>query len=260
MSIVPAPYVDPPEPRGPRYGLLTAANGPLPLPPHGEGGGIKYEPVSCGRARRWDADCEPLGSVLAKTFDSADPTIEGEPVTVYATYTCGSAGKTPKTVRDKVLRRLANGEQTEVEEHLGQVLTAAATPVAAPVPTDAASVVGALEQWLYGAGTGQQRYGNVGFLHLPPRFAGQLTTDMVISKVGNVWVTPMGTVVVFGGGYPDDGKVFITGNVTVWRGDVFVPDMVQTFDRESNQWMALAEREYAVGYDCHAAVATFTPA
>jgi hypothetical protein len=261
VAIVPNQFVAPPEPRGLRYGLITAANGPLSLPtPHGLGGGVRYEPVSCGHAHRWDVDCDTsFGSALAKTFDPADETQDAEPFLIYSSYTCGSVGRTPAEVEAKVRRRLSNGEQTAVEAAMADELAAAATVLTAPDPGQIESVIGALQQWLYGSAAGQQQYGNVGYLHLPVRLESYMAADMLLEKLGSVYVTRMGTVVVFGGGYPDDGRVWISGNVTLWRADdVHVPDIRQTLDRESNQWMGLAEREYAVAFDCHAAVATFT--
>jgi hypothetical protein len=258
VAIVPAPVVPAPEPRGLRYGLLTAANGPIDLPnPHGLGGGVKYEPVSCGFARVVPSDCAPID----KTFDPADEVVEQESFLVYATLECGSVGHTAAEIEAKVRRRLANGEQTAAEEGFADVLTAGVdAALVAPDPTDIESVVGALEQWLYGSNPGQQKYGNVGFLHSPVRFAPYLGCRGLLIKDGLVWRTHMGTVMVFGGGYPDDGTIYISGQVTVWRAaDVHVPSIEQTFNRTSNQWTALAEREYAVAYDCVAARVNFAP-
>lgn len=258
MAIVPAVLVPAPEPRGLRYGLLTAANGPLNLPEgHGRGGDVQYEPVSCGFARRWDATCEPGGE---KTFDPNDPVISAELFVVYATLQCGSVGHTNAEMEARVRRRLANGEQTAAEAGLAEALASVATPLFAPDPTDDDSVIGALEQWLYGSNPGQQQYGNVGYIHSPARYAGYLGSGGFLVRDGNVWRTHMGTVVVFGGGYPDDGTMWITGQVTVWRSeDVHVPSPEQTFNRTTNQHTLLAEREYAVGFDCHAARINFAP-
>ncbi len=61
----------------------------------------------------------------------------------------------------------------------------------------------------------------------------------------------MGTVWAFGGGYPDDGTIYISGQPTVWRSsDVFVAPASGAFDRLTNQYNMIAEREYAVAYDC----------
>lgn len=257
MAIGPAPVVPAPEPRGLRYGLLTAANGPVDLPvPHGLGGGVRYEPVSCGIARTYPVIC--TGPLPAKTFDAASPLVDASPFMAYASLQCGAAGHTAAELEAKVRRRLANGEQTIAEQGMATALTAAATPLTASDPTSIASVVGKLEQWLYGIATAN--YGNVGYLHVPIRFASWATATGLAVKDGPVWRTHLGTIWVWGGGYPDDGRIYISGQATVWRApDVNVPDPEQSFDRVQNQYYLLAEREYAVAFDCVAARASFVP-
>lgn len=248
MALVPAPLVPSPEPRATRYGLLTAANGPLDLPLHGAGGGVRYEPVSCGVAHVYPVECDDTPP--EKTFDDGDDWVTAEPFLVYASLSCGSAGHTPAELEDKVRRRLAAGEQTQVEAALADVI-AADPALAALTSADDTSIVAAvaeLEQWLY------ERYGYVGFLHAPVRAAAHAMDHGLLIKDGPVWRTAMGSVWVFGGGYPDDGLAYITGQVTVWRSaDVQVPPAAQVLNRTTNQYALLAEREYAVAYDCVAA-------
>lgn len=257
MALVPTSLVEAPAPRGLRYGLLTAAVGPLDLPaPHGLGGGVQYEPVTCGFARHYPIEC-PVGvTPESKMFDPADPLTVADPFVVYATYQCTSVGHTAAELEAKVRQRLANGEQTIAESALADILAAGATPLVAPDPTSIESVVGELEEWLYGIATAN--YGAVGYLHAPARFAAALAFAGLLVKDGPVYRTQMGTVWSIGGGYPDDGTIYISGQTTVWRSvDILVPPVRETFDRATNQYLAIAEREYAVAYDCVAASATF---
>lgn len=260
MAIVPAPIVTAPEPRGLRYGLLTAANGPIDLPsPHGRGGGVRYDPVSCGFARLYPVECPADVVPVEKMFDDADSIITAEPFVAYATYVCGAAGYSAAELEAKVARRLANGEQTIAESAMATVLAAGAVGLAAPDPTSIESVVGELEQWLYGINGAA--YGNVGYLHAPVRFEPYASFFGLIQKDGALLRTHMGTIWVFGGGYPDDDTIYISGQVTVWRSpDVVIPPALQGFDRQLNQYNLLAERDYAVAYDCVAASAEFVPA
>lgn len=259
MANLPPMEVNAPEPRGVRYGLLTAASGPLDLPPHALSAGLTYEPVSCGQARLYPVDCVTGQTPTVKVFDPATGQVEAMPFVAYASLTCGSVGETAADMRTKVLRRLANGEQTVAEQGLATELGVAAVPLFAPDPDDIRSVLGALEQWLYGIDGAA--YGNVGYLHMAPRYAGFAGSHGLLLRDGVLWRTHMGTVVVFGGGYADDGSIYISGHTTVWRApDINVPDPEQTFDRSLNQYMLLAEREYAVAFDCVAAVAQFVPA
>lgn len=261
MVMIPAQTVSAPEPLGRRYGLLIAAAGPLDLPSVGGfGGGVTYDPVSCGGGHRIDSDClapDPEDRVV-KTFDPADPWVTAVPFVQYASLTCGSVGYPGDSAEAKVLRRLGNGEQSQVEQQLGTILTADADTVAAADATDLTAVIGALEQWLYGGGAGEQGYGNIGFLHMSLRLAAYSDdVGMRRDDVGR-YRTKLGTVVVFGD-YPDDGSIFITGHVTTWRAtDVSVSPRDQVLNRTTNQLYMLAEREWAVAYDCVAGVSTYT--
>lgn len=257
MAITPAVMVSSPEPRGLRYGLFTAATGPLELPaPEGLGGGVTYDPVSCGGAHLYPIECDDTPP--AKVFDDANALVTADPFIVYSTYVCSAVGYSAAELEAKVRRRLANGEQSGAEAGLAAVLAAGATANLTPDPTSIQSVVGDLEQWLYGSATAN--YGNVGYLHAPTRWAQYAAAQGLIIKDGLLYRTHLGTIWVFGGGYPDDGRIYITGQVTVWRAaDVVVAPPAQVFNRATNVYRLLAEREYAVAHDCVAAVSVFEP-
>lgn len=250
MAFTSPVVIDAPEPRGLRYGLITAANGPLELPQHAESGGLTFNPVSCGRAHTYSVDCDHD----EKSFDEQPDAVVGSPFLAYGSLMCGTAGTTPGEMAASASRNLINGEQTQAEAALAALLAAGATPLAAADPS-LVGVVGELEQWLYGT-TGAQ-YGNVGYLHAPARFAAYAMESSLIVQDGAKLTTRMGSVWVFGGGYPDDDTVYISGQVTVWRStDVFVPDTSRAIDLAANQRYALAERPYVVTYECAAASAT----
>lgn len=252
MAITPRMIVAPPEPRGLRYGLFIAANGPVDLEPHGAAGGITYDPVSCGQAHYYDTVCNGGES---KTFDANDTAIRANPFTIYASLACGSVGKTPAELQAKVLRRLANGEQTIAEYGMGMVLGAGATPLT-PADGTITGIVSDLEQWLYGIGG--INYGNVGYLHAPPRLISYAAAADLVVRDGPLLKTPTGTIWVFGGGYPDTGTIYISGQVTVWRNpNILVTPPDQVLNLTTNEYRMLAEREYAVAYDCVAASAVF---
>jgi len=254
VAITPPVVVSAPEPRRLRSGLL-AASGIVDLPPHGRAGGIIYEPVSCGYARSYDTLCTATERVAEKTFDAADSIIEREPFIVYATVKCGPVGGS--TLKAKVLRRLANGEQSVVEQAMGGILAAGAMPLVAPGAT-ITDVVGELEQWLYGNAPAYAQYGNVGYLHASPRILSYAREADLVIQDGPILRTHMGTIWVFGGGYTDDGTIYVSGNVTVWRDpEIFVPPQAQVLDKTTNQVYMLAERGYVVSYDCVAASAVF---
>lgn len=253
MSFTPPVLVDAPVGKGLRYGLFTAANGPYDLPSHGRAGGIVYEPVTCGFARTHLTLCHTDKRLAEKTFDSNDPTTVRDSFVVYSSLVCGTAGKTAVDIEGKVLQRLYNGEQTVAEAGLATILAAGATPILAPGVT-LVDVIGELEQWLYGV-TPDSQYGQVGYLHASPRIAAHAMDRDLLVPDGKLLRTRMGTIWIFGG-YPDDGTIYISGNVSVWRSpDVFVSPM--QLNKTTNQVYALAEREYVVTYDCLAASAVY---
>lgn len=254
MALMPGPVVAAPQPRGLRYGLITAANGPLELPPHGAGGGVRYDPLSCGVAYTFPVECDDTPP--SKTFDDGDTLVTASPLAVYAGYVCGAAGYDQAYIEAKVRRRLENGEQGAVEAALADLLAAASpTPLVAPDPTSIASVFGDAEQWLYG----QVGYGQVGYIHAPLRYAAAAGSVGVLVRDGVLWRTHLGTIVVFGD-YPDTGVLYVTGQVTLWRStEVDVPALGQILDRSTNQQYALAERAYAVAWDCHTGAITYDP-
>lgn len=257
MPMMPAPIVEAAQPRGLRYGLLTAAAGPLELPTHALASGVRFKPIECGSTHTYPISC-PTDDPDEKVFDPDTAYIEADSTAVYATLDCSRVGSTAAQMEDQVRQRLANGEQLAAETLMAAALAAAAVVLTAPDETSSSSVVGELEDWLYGSAGAA--YGYVGFLHVPVRYAADFSRHGLLIAKGPLWTTPMGTVVVFGGGYPDDGRVYISGNVTVWRAaEVNVPPAEETWDRATNTFHLLAEREYAVAFNCHAASAVLDP-
>lgn len=244
---------------------------------------MRYDPTTCGQAHPYPIECsdEQVGSEQ-KTADENDETVSALPFAVTASIECGSVGYSETEFEDKVRRRLENGEQGAAELALWtgndsvsgvdlgiNALADTSTDVAPGDDSELAFVVGALEEWLYST----QGYGNTGFIHAPAWLAALAGRDDLIveGRDGNVKRTPYGSIWVFGGGYPGTGAadeappvggsyLYISGQVTVWRApEMFIYPPDQTMDRETNQRFLLAEREYAVGFDCHAARALFDP-
>lgn len=257
-ALLPPQVIEAPQPRALRYGLLAAANGPLDPPaPHGLAGGVTYKPDGCGVAHLYNTTTCPPDNP-AKTYDPEIGNLTRPSFIAYASLICGAAGRTPTQLEDRVRGRLADGEQTVAEQGFATILAAGATPLVAPVPTSFLSVIGELEQWLYGATPAGAGYGYQGYLHVPYRYAAEAAFNQLVVKDGPLLRTPDGTIWVFGGGYPDDGTCYITGQVTVWRSaDIFISPAASVLNRTTNQYRLLAEREYAASYDCVAASATF---
>ena len=284
-GIIPGPLIQGPEPIGRRYGLFTAASGPIDLPEHGRGGGVRYVEQTCAEAHPYPIDCS-AGEVEdpTKVGDPDNPTFEADPFVVYASIECGSVGYTPTEFMDKVSRRLAMGAQEAVERALwdgmgdtgsGLVslditnLVDSATLITPAIDSTLPEVLSALEDWIYRV----QKYPNVAFIHAPWSMAAIAARDyLIVERSGSsLKYTPGGSIWVFGGGYTGTGPgdvappaggayLYVTGQTTVWAAaEPFVWPAPQILNRETNQYFLLAEQEYAVGFDCAAGAALYNP-
>ncbi len=305
MTFIPAAPVSAPVPQAERPRLLTVANGPIESytevridPVTGERtevqvpvrvyGGVTYEPMFCGDTHDYDVVCGPDDSPgespgdLNKVFDALGDPVVGEPFVLYSSLQCGSTGHRDMAswIRERLMARFASGESGGVERNVSRLLAASGAPLLTPPdPTDLVSVVGTLEQWLYGVQDVMSDIGPIeginyayrGYLHATPRVAAVAADKHMIEWLGPALpVTPAHTSVwSFGGGYSGalpgeaaatDGvdAIYITGQVTIWRDpEITVPTLRQVFDRGTNQWYGLAERGYAVSFDCGIAAAPF---
>lgn len=284
MTLIPGFTVPAPEPLRRRPGLFDAASGPLDLPAHGEGGGVAYVPVTCGAAYGYGINCY-AGEVVApdKPIDTDAQQVLSGSFAVLSTLNCSATGYTEAEYQAKVRRKLEGAEQGAVEEtfwtgedHAGtaiDILNLEKTATAIFPPTGGTeymtTVLATLEDWLYR----QQGYGYTGYIHAPVAFApyaaeaGLIIPEMVNNPLSRK-LTPNGSVWVFGGGYPGTGDsgasgwpgggfLHITGQVTVWRAP-----QIQTysaFDVTTNERLLVAERAYAVAYDCFNARVEFNP-
>lgn len=244
-----------------RYGLFTAAAGPLNLDIRGIASGIQFFSDHCGGAETYEQTCTVSPE---KPFEEGTDLMAAEPFWVIARKRCGTVGRTESEMQAAVRQQLLTGEQQQVEAVLwdgnGTVTTptltgAGATTVVPTVP-GFGSAIAALEEAFYDV------YGYTGTIHVNTLAYAEAAYAQLIERDGPQLKTPLGSVWSFGPGYgitgPDDvapaaGFVwaFITGQVTMWRTDVLPqPPARQTLDRTLNQWDVLAERVYALTWDC----------
>lgn len=280
MALHPGDLIAGPEPLRRRYGLFDAANGPVDLSDHGRGGGVRFLPVTCGQAHPYRIGCY-AGEVDSdeKPVDPSDEEFQTGVFSVIATEECGSVGFTATEFQNKVLRRLSNGEQGAAELALwtgvdgdGDALDIPhlaedPTTISVGNPLSIVHVVAALEDWAYRA----QGYGHVAYIHAPVAVAAHAADAGLVIEDRPVKRTPYGSIWVFGGGYPGTGDggaaapdggayMHVTGQVQVWRSPepfVYPPD--QTMNRTTNQRLLVAEREYAISFDCMNGRALFDP-
>lgn len=252
-----------------RYGLFTAAQGPLVLDTRGIGSGLSFLTDHCGGAEVYDANCT---THPVKEFVEGSDLLEAEPFWIYSAKHCGAVGRTPEEMEQAIRTQLLAGEQTQVEGVVwdggavanSPALTTSGATVVTPLDTGAGAAIAALENAAY------QVYGYNGMIHMNTQGYGALAYSNMLEHRGAQLTTPLGTVLSIGAGYgitgpadvaPDAGFVwaFMTSTTTVWRSEVNVPDIRQTFNRTTNQYTALAERVYAVTWDCPETFAVQVP-
>jgi len=264
-----------------RYGLFTAANGPFPMPAHGEVGGVQYLEEHCGQAHLLAAaSCSTPTITAGSTLDACDGTAIGLPFQVVAGLKAGAFPYDAAEVERRARIRLNDNAQYVAEQAFwggnADVQAALVRPelnggagILDVTPTPGASVtleygVGLLEDAL-------SQYSYPGVFHARPLLTPYLAERqlMPLPQRGprgqtGVQFTPMGNVWSFGRGYsgnkpnsdvtvPAAGTAYIvaTGAVTVWRDDdVFVNPPERAFDRVGNAWQATAQQAYAITVDC----------
>jgi hypothetical protein len=264
MTLIPGLTVPAPEPLRRRYGLFDAASGPLDLPTHGEGGGVRYVPVTCGQAVPYGVACYDPGEAPAKDLDGDNAEVSTGVFVALATLNCGAVGYTIPEYQAKVRRRLETAEQAAVEGALWTGLDGAGQPLNIlnlnaeaeniPVGYDpglVTDVIGALERYAYTT----QGYGYQAFIHAPVEVAAFAFEAGLVMLDGNRKVTPMGSIWSFGA-YPG-GSIIVTGQTTVWRAPEI--QVYNSFETTTNEVLLVAERAYSVAFDCFAGRAEFDP-
>ncbi len=275
-------YVPQPAVGNIRYGLFAAANGPFPMPDHGDIGGVMYLEEHCGNAHLWAAaSCSSPtvnGGVLP--IDACDGTAVGLPFQAIASIKLGAFPWDSPEVERRARIRLGDNAQYVAEQALWGG-TADVQPVlqraelnggsgildVTPTPGTAVTIeygVGLLEDAL-------AQYSYPGIIHARPLVSPfaverQLSPMPVRASKGStdVQFTPMGNMWSFGRGYtghkptddsvtPAAGTAYLvaTGATTVWRDDkVFVNPPERAFDRSGNAWQTTAQQAYAITVDC----------
>lgn len=265
MAIVNAPYLIDTPPTPPRpYGLFDVALGPMAFPvPASEAGGVIYVPDTCeDDVFLYQMNCPAVSG--SKTFSVNESAVSGAPFGVVTSYTCGSIGYSFEEVEQKVRTRMMLREQRAVERRVWQgsplggiggipgLFQSATSLGTAGCITEAIEI---LEQALADNGV------IGGIIHARPGMAAHMAQAHLTERVGRLYTTYLGTPMVFGQGYDGTGPagqatttdaeyMYASGRVLIWQSEVYVPPLRETFDRSTNQQMALAERIYAVAIEC----------
>jgi len=229
-----------------------------------QAGGVTWEALSCDPLGGVGQPLCPPEETVGRTKDLAALNTdvgEASPFTVYGHHTCSPVGSRADAY-PRAVEHLEAREQQAVEAalwtgDLGNVPNFAAAN-GYPAITSAGSfdvteideAVAELEA-AYAAA-----YGSLGVLHMSRRHAALLRG--VTERSGRL-LTRLGTPIVAGAGYGRDAIV-ATGQLFGYRSEVFPGDIgAGGFDTAQNDYTALAERTYLIGFDpCGARRVTIT--
>lgn len=271
-------FVDQPAVGNIRYGLFSAANGPFPMPQHGDVGGVQYLEEHCGQAHLIAAASCSNPTVTLSPFDGCDGTAIGLPYQVGATLKAGAFPYDAAEVERRLRIRLNDNAQyvaetafwggnADVQPALQRAELNGGSGILDLTPGGVNPVtieygVGLLEDAL-------SAYSYPGIIHCRPVLTPYLVERQMMplpqtKGLTGKQYTPMGNVWSFGRGYtgnkpnndasaPAAGTAYLvaTGATTIWRDDhVFVTPPDRTFDRAGNAWQATAQQAYATTIDC----------
>jgi len=211
----------------------------------------------CTPGDEWPYCWTPVGATEKQI--SCDAWGTAEPFVVYDGIRCQRVGFPDG--QSVALSRLGLSEQGQVERHTwAQLANYDPTQiVTANGSGDIIAAIAALEAQL-AASTGAR-----GIIHAPRAAAVFLAAVGVNDLIpdGSGWKTPLGTRIVFGGGYDYNGPagqppategelwLYATGPVVIRRGDVVVHGGdSEGMDRTTNEVNWIAERPYLVSFDC----------
>lgn len=264
-NVAPATYVSPPTREGLRYGLFSVAN-MVTNPEARWAMGVEWEPFDCSMGGGISVVCDdPAGVPIdVDNGDGVGALVEVMPFVVYGRYRCSAFSRSLDEAEARARAHLSLIEERQVERAIMHgdldntstfVGATDLTPGTDAVPLPVA--LGLLEEFL------AVEYGGQGTVHMPRRLGTQATSGL-ISRQGQRLETLLGTFVAAGGGYDvanvgpggtpaAEGErwLYATGRPHVRRGEVLVmPDSEHHLDRTNNDVTVIAQRLYAVGWEC----------
>lgn len=227
--------------------------------------GTEYEAGTCDPADGVGVpDCEPgedggtTATGLPKNLASNRADLgTATPFTIYGHHNCSPVGYSEESASQAAISHLMNREEARVEQafwtgDLGNTpnLTDAETVTAGTATM--AGAIGALEAF------GAANYGSLGVMHVARDVATVLLTEGVLKVSNGRLATVLGTPVAAGAGYPGTGPdgsapvagqgwAYITPALFGYRSEVFGVQPV--LDTRQNDYYAVAERNYLLGFD-----------
>lgn len=262
----PALPVDGPIPAPPVYSLVGAALTGETVNGHWEAG-LALRPYPCNPGQVWDP-CSSGGS-RTKTETGAThiaASADYNPFVVVKAVEC-STRQGLRDHRERVVAAFNSLRHWSIEREFWEGNVISGNPhLAGPTTTTIATGVGLKTAMAYldeSIGDTSQR----GMIHAPKFVASQWVANQVVRDVGGQLRSPMGNIVVSGGGYSNLGPagtdpngtspvitkswVYATGPVQVYASEVYVTpdDEASAVNRSANTIAYRAEQTVAVLWD-----------
>lgn len=209
---------------------------------------LEYQAV-CGHAVGFASDlCEDPEVDPEKPGTGELTDVTAANVIVYSRLECNPVGGGIEKAKNSAVEAINAGESAALERSLATLLEADASTVDLGTAATAKEALAVAEQWAIRNYTGRP------VLHVPPAVA-VLLGD--VDRHGtHLEVKQTGTPVSVGDYAPvtwtagDPATIYVTGQVVLSRG---VAETYETLTTTENTAMAMAERAYALGWDCAAA-------
>lgn len=254
MSITPPALVTgAPRPPLP-YGLFSVLVPRTGSADRWEGGGIQLEELGCPPDPASDGiigpyDCDDGETVgLPKQFASNRTTSFAAPFTVYQSEVCTPIGNGLDRSQQIASGRLAMFEERLVESEVWKAVSQSEVNAAFTEASDKGDILAAL------AGLEEasaETYGTLGTVHLARALAYIALGYGALEARQNRLYTLLGTPVVAGSGYANDGTAYWTPQLIAYSSEEFTSSRaaVDLLDRSNNDLYAVAEKSWVIGFD-----------
>lgn len=207
--------IDAPQAREPRYGLIAAAE--IIDDPTRWQAGVSFTPEACagGGVLPLEQGCGP--NLSGSFASSANPgEAVADPFVVFHVETCSTFGSARRDFQGRARRGLLATRSSYVAEALWdgydpmqeqRALVDSASDVLTSEASSPSAVIACLEQGLMVCGRGRR-----GLLHVTPQLLTILVQQSLVYRDGNLWLSPMGNIVVADAGYTGNGPDDAVGN------------------------------------------------
>lgn len=262
----------------PRVSLLTSAD--LVSGPDRWEGGHSYNPETCEYAHL-DTIC-PTPDAYGMAASDCDP-VEINPFFIYAIDKSSTFNRKTRDFYGRASRNLLASEAFLIEqEFMSNTLGLPNPYVLDPANTFTVTTTGPLAPWHALAqveqAASQMFLGERVMIHVRPHILIELAAATLIRREGNLWLTPMDSIVVPGRGYPGTGPngepvtdgsewMYATGRVEIRRGPiVMLPEQIEltpenpngvpqsAINRQTNDIAIAAQRTVSVSFNTHCGI------